>query len=165
MNKKFLGYFAIGLLILAGASAARAGQITLLVSGSDNGTLNLTEGGDNTLVTDISGTFDSSSITALVPPMSGEWDDKYYTTVPYFDTFGIMFETSNGNFYNLSNNTPTAQISVKMGTTATAAYGVGEYDNIAVQSVPEPAGFLLTLLGLVGVFAVRSTLKRSVQLD
>jgi hypothetical protein len=94
--------------------------------------------------------------------MAGKWDDIYYTTDPYFDTFGLMFETSNGNFYNVSNNTPTTQVSVKEGPTAAAAYGVGAYDNIAVQTAPEPAGFLLTLLGLVGVFAVVSTRKRSV---
>ncbi len=147
------------------AAAAGADQITLLISGSDNGTLTLPETGNDTQVTNIAGSFDSNPIIALIPAEVGEWDDIYYTTDPYFDTFGLMFETSNGNFYNVSNNTPTTQVSVNEGPTAAAAYGVGNFDNIAVQTVPEPAGLLLTLFGLVGVFAVASTLKRSVPLD
>jgi len=67
--------------------AANAGIINFTISGGDSGSIAITESAG--IITNITGTFDSSTILALLPVLSLGGNDNVYTgTSPYFDTSG-----------------------------------------------------------------------------
>src|SRR5579862_5985553 len=80
------------LLVTVVAPAARAGTITLSISGADTGTITLTETGNDSLITGISGTFDGSTIGSLIAAGGiGGNDNLFFTPAPYLDNSGVSF--------------------------------------------------------------------------
>jgi hypothetical protein len=144
-------------------SAAHAGTIDFTLSGGDTASIAIMVSAGT--VTSIAGTFDGSTILALLPVDSIGGNDNVYTgTSPYFDNSGLSFSLATPDFYgysdvNLSNATDLPQVA--FGTcqanspTATSCNAVPsntapEADTITLTT-PEPGSLLLLGIGLVAL--------------
>jgi hypothetical protein len=154
---------AFWLLSLAGGAAARAGTITLSVSGADTGTITLTETGNGSLITGISGTFDGSTIGSLIAAGGiGSNDNLFFTPAPYLDNSGVSFTLTTPDSKGFSD------VNFGYGGVYGSAQGNGTGsstpitiyfpDTVTVASgVPEPASVCLVLTGLSIFLVIRRT--------
>jgi len=165
----FQSCFALCLLSLAGSAAARASTITLYVTGADTGVITLTESGNDTPITAISGTFDGAGIGALIPTGGlGNNDNTFYTPSPYLDDVGVSFSLMSADTHgftdvNLSYTGSSGYESVQGDSTARES-GVAfyEFDSLSTSQTPEPAAVGLTLLGLACIFTRWRGMNRKV---
>jgi len=138
-------------------SAAHAGPIDFTLCGGDTASIAITVSAG--IVTSIAGTFDDSTILALLPVDSIGGNDNVYTgTSPYFDNSGVSFSLVTPDFYgysdvNLSNatNLPIYAFGTCQGNspTATSCTAAPEADTITLT--PEPGSLLLLGIGLVAL--------------
>jgi hypothetical protein len=155
---------ALCLLSLAAAASAKGDTITLYVSGVDTGTLTITETGNDTLITGISGTFDNATIGSLIPPGGlGSSDNLYFTSTPYFDDLGVSFTLTGADSNGYTDVNLYWDVDVTAYTTEQSDSPLGSaYVNFSsdtvttsASSVPEPGTVCLALFGLGCIFAAR----------
>jgi len=144
-------------------SAAHAGPIDFTLAGGDSASIAIVVSAGT--VTSIAGTFDGSTILALLPVDSIGGNDNVYTgTSPYFDGGGVSFSLVTPDSYgykyiNLSNatdlpvyafgtcqgNSPTGGVDCNGVTGFSPSVG----DTITVA--PEPGSLLLIGIGLAAL--------------
>ena len=157
--------FLLGVVALLGLSAAPASAASYLFSFSGPG-----QTGSGTLTTDdvtiasrgytaqtitaITGTYNGSGITGLLPGLFGA-NNLYYVTGPSFvDGSGLAFRTAAGNQVNLfyQDSAPSYRVNTlnPFGSVFVAA------SSGPAPGVPEPTGWAMMLLGVAAIgFAAR----------
>jgi len=159
MSSNFKRVFILGMLSLAGAAAASAGTITLYFSGQDRIAITLTESGNDSLITAISGTYDGATIGTLIAPgeLSGN-DNMFFTPAPYLDASGVAFTLTSEVFgesyidlFYVPGFPPYYDSVLADGPSTVDEGRTDQFDLV----VPEPGAAGITLLGLVCVFARR----------
>jgi hypothetical protein len=152
------------LLLAAIAPVAHAAPLTFdfILSGVDSGNITITETAG--IISNITGTFDTETITSILPSGGGSIgvpDDLYFTTPPYLDGGGVSFslaatDPDGYGFVNLSWNSELtgyfAEQSLTSANTGGHAFGP---DTLTPSTVPEPGSASLALIALAMVFVVQ----------
>jgi hypothetical protein len=150
----FGALLAVSALVSTAASAS-VYQVTFTDSNSDTANLFFTTAVPNspggTLVTSISGTFDSLAVTAAPGTFGG--DQLIYSSGPFVDYSGVGF--NNGTPFNLYWTNPTrssvaGNLGVCFGGCNTEA-GFYTVQDFRVSAVPEPSTWAMMILGFLGV--------------
>ena len=152
--RKSLWIILTVLLVAIGVPNAHADSFAFTVNGplSGSGTLTtdpLSLGGY--LITDITGTFDGSIITALIAPRGFNGNDnELYPTSPQLDLGGLSFQTANGLDWN-------AACTSGVGAFCTIGNFTTGFSDVTFSAVatPEPSSLALMLLGIGFVFVMR----------
>lgn len=148
---------AIAIALLAGLGSTSASAATYVFNFSGTGQL-----GSGTLTTDnvtfdsrgyraqtitgITGSYNGSAITGLMPGLFGA-DNLYYVTGPSFvDGSGLGFRTAAGNQVNLFYQDSAPSYRVNTLNPFTTAF-VTASSSAATAPVPEPATWVMLILG------------------
>jgi len=157
---------ALCLFAVLGAPTAHADQITLTIGGADTGTITLTETGNDTPITGISGTFDSATIGTLISANGIGGNDNLFFTAPiYLDSNGVSFTLTgaDSNGYtdvNLYYNGGGPYYQTEQGDSPgfgsqLATYYPDTATASGASGTPEPASFVLLGSALAAVGSVR----------
>ena len=145
------------------ASHAGPLQFNMTISGADTGSLVLTDPAG--LISAVTGTFDGSTVTGILPTGSiGINDNLLYATSPYLDGSGLSFQlatldTHGFAFVNISWNTvQSAYFSEQSPTSANTGGVAFGPDTVTLTSVPEPGSASLLLLAAGLAVAIRKRL-------
>lgn len=160
--------FAIATLLACVAFSAVAADRTYdfsFTAGSASGSGTFTVGSDD-IVTSISGLF-SDDIVLTPTAISGvvalgtdngrfNYDNEFFTGIPYFDTNGLLFDVG-GEHVNLYDDGPGRFAVVDYRADGSYSNKDGNLDSFSFtpSAVPEPASFGLLLAGLGAMFALR----------
>lgn len=177
LSKKFLALTA-GAALLLFSPTAKAGVFTFTYNDiadalSGSGTFTTGDVSSPYLVTGISGIADGFTITGLMPPVGpstppfGNNNLLYYPGSPNFVDFsGIAFTTSGGpNFDLYFNNVEFTGYSKLQQPAIDSGFGLaaGTPISLTVSAVPEPASWVMMLLGFAAVgFAAYRRAKKTV---
>ena len=144
------------------ACSAHAGPINFTLSGADTANIAIFVSGG--VVTSITGTFDGSTILALLPVLSIGGNDNVFTgTSPYFDNSGLSFSLVSPDSYgysdvNLSNATDlplvtfgTCQANSPAATNCNAVPSNAAPKGDTITLTPEPGTLLLLGAGLAAL--------------
>jgi hypothetical protein len=159
MKTKILGLMALVSLVLAlSVGAASAVTFAWNTSGpSGSGTFTATyDSGDQYTITDITGTFDGYTITALLTPgVVGNDNLLFYPSTPQLDFNGVAFSASVYVFYIIFN--PYIGDYIYEQDLASVNVGSGVVDSFAATPTPLPATLPLFAggLGFVGYLVKR----------
>jgi hypothetical protein len=149
-------------------SSANFSVSAVVTATADNGNYDITSIDPGSTVTDHGGTFGSLSLvtTGGTPPGIGtfnvpggyfSYNDVIFVASPlHFDVYGLLFQASNGQYYNLfTQNSPNDTISF------TIDGGIQSYNNevgagsittpSVTTAVPEPSTWAMMILGFCGL--------------
>jgi hypothetical protein len=144
---------------------AHAGPLVfnMTISGADTGSIVISETAG--LIGTITGMFDGSTVTGILPTGSiGINDNLLYLTSPYLDGGGLSFQlatidTQGYAFVNLSWNTvQSAYFSEQSPTSANMGGVAFGPDAVTLTSVPEPGSASLLLVAAGFALALRKRL-------
>jgi hypothetical protein len=108
-------------------------------------------------ITGITGLFNGSQITGLLPGFLGA-NDYYYKSTPFVDASGVSFSTASGKSVNLFNQSSNGQYRVN-----TAPFDTGfvtASSSQAQAAVPEPTTWAMMIVGLGLVGGVMRKVRR-----
>jgi PEP-CTERM motif len=170
MRKAFWIIVALPILGTKAPAAHADAVYTYTISGADTGTITMTVN-SSAIITAVSGTFDGSTIKALLPPGSiGLNDNSYYDPPTYiFDYVGVSFsldsdDTDGYDDVNIGyfGSTPSGtEYFSNQGTCGAAGCGTSAghpeiYPDfltlVPTAATPEPSALTLAGLGLLALF-------------
>lgn len=99
-------------------------------------------------ITGITGQFNGSAITGLLPGFLGA-TNYYYLDSPFLDGSGVSFSTANGKSVNFFNQSSNGQYRINVAPFDT---GFVQASSAAVAApVPEPTGWALLIVGFAAI--------------
>ena len=146
-------------LIGLGAVAATAGPITFnfTISGVDTGNFAITESSGT--ITNITGTFDGSTISSLLGTGTFSSNDNlFFTPAPYLDFGGVSFslavpDTFGNSYVNLYYPGGGVYETLQSPTSSPLLGGYNAPDTLTLA--PEPGTLTLASIGIAILFARR----------